>query len=1059
MYPFCRRGFRLALSFLLLASASWAQSPTVDRSNWGSVTAPVYGTSEKGVYSAAELFAGPNKFGTYYNGVLPNGRIIRPAGTVVQVGMNPLGLALTPDGRYLITSNDDERDSSVSSLTNPANAGAYSLSVLETSTMKVVSSISASGYFIGLQASGSGPYTVWASGGVGNDVKIYTISTAGAIAAARPAHIAIKPITSSTAGYVSNHTPSAAFNTKDAAGNLPPVPTGMSRNGNHITFPAGSALSPDGKFLYVACNGDNSVAVIDTAKFAVVKQLPVGYFPYTVSVNRVGDRVMVSNWGVTEYKFAKPQYDASGQLVALGSTGNQPDGFYVPVTDTTGSAPKTSSVSVLAAPGANGARLETLGAIYHGHTLDAQTQVGDTHPSALAIVRQGSLEVLFVTKSNSDSLGMMVVQDSRKLPDFDLAPISVSNLPGGAKVHGTYPNALAVSPDNTRLYVAEAGLNSVAVLDVSSPLKPVLVGRIPTAWYPSALAISPDGRLLYIASAKGIAEDINPATDTTSAAAPTGVASFKGADSNYMFGTVQKVDVASAPLDNAAVLANNFTLHAPADTTVVPAGGAASTRIKHVFFILKENKTFDSMLGNRADHFGVFASTSFNDQAGKPTANGQYTGVVPNFQWLATHFATAANFYSDSDESDAGHQFCASGTSTDYSEKTLLVKSGRGVLVNKNMEPEDYPESGYIFNNAARNGVSFKDYGDLIRIAGTDTGASSPTTLSDKPSGQLGYPVVQADKKTLAQPLQNVGDVDSSTLGLGQSYFLALPILDILGTRNPNGEPRLDRNYPGYNFNISDQRRALEFIHDFDAMAARGTVPQLMHIYLPNDHTGSTQAPNRAVVTAGPMQQVADGDVALGMLIEHIMQSPIYYDPATGTGSAIFITYDDSQSTLDHIHLHRNSVVVVSPFAKPGYVAARHYSTASIVKTEELLLGLPPNNIHDLVATDLRDMFQPAYNNIQASAFTPTRQVTYQSTPEGSRIWKLVTRLETASGPDRDSLRLGQLARLSAQADQLHADAEKQHGLKSRACNQQQKELLKKAQLLVSTGAPKRDDD
>ncbi len=1060
----------ILLAAALVVPVGYAQSPVIDVTNWGAITAPVYGTSEKGVFSAAELFAGPSKFGSYYNGVLPNGRIIKPAGTVAQVGMNPLGLALTPDGRYLVTTNDDEREGGFASLQSTANSGFYSLSVVDTSSMAVVSSIATGAYFIGLQATGAGPYTVWASGGPDNDVKIYTISSTGTISAATPAHVVITPITPNNAGFVSNHAPSAAFTTKDANGNLPPVPSGMSRSGDHISFPAGSALSPDGRFLYVACNGDNSVAVIDTAAMSVVKQIPVGYFPYSVSVSKAGDRVMVSNWGVTAYKFANPQYDSNGNLVALSPTGggaldgffdggvNQPGGFYVPVTDTSGPAPKTSSVSILAAPGGNGALLEPLGSIYHGTDIDAESQVGGTHPSATAIVRKGDIEVLFVAKSNDDSLGMMLVHNARKLPDFDLSPLTFQNQSSRSKIHGTYPNALSVSPDNTRLYVAEAGLNSVAVLDVTNPLKPAILGRIPTAWFPSALAVSQDGSALYIASAKGIAEDINPATDTTQAAATTGVASFSGVDSNYMFGTVQKVNLKSTIVDNTTVLANNFALNSPSDTSVVPAGGGASQKIKHVFFILHENKTFDSMLGNQAGHFGVFASTTFNDKTGKPYTNKQYTGVSLNYQWLATNFATAANFYSDSEESDAGHQFCASGTATDYTEKTLLVKSGRGLLVNKNFEPEDYPESGYIFNNAARNGVSFKDYGALIRIEGTDTGSSAPTTLNDQPSGKLGYPALQADNASLVVPLQNVGDVDSPTLGLGQSYFLSLPVLAILGGRNSNGEPRLDRNYPGYNFNISDQRRAQEFIQDFDNMLAADTLPQLLYIYVPNDHTGGVQAPNKSVVTAGPMQQVADGDVGMGMIVQHIMQSPVYYDAATNTGSAIFITYDDSQSSLDHIHPHRNSLVVVSPFAKPGYIGLRHYSTASIVKTEELLLGLPPNNIHDLIATDLRDLFQGSYNKIPAASFTPTRTVTYRSHPEGGKIWRLSSRLDTSS-PDRDSLRLGMLARLSIQADELHATAAQQHRLNARSYKQAQKRLYLEAMSVVNTGAPKRDSD
>src|SRR5262249_10096407 len=132
--------------------------------NWGSVTAPVYGTSETGSYANAELFAGPNKFGSYFSGVLPNGAMVKPAGTSIQIGMNPLGSALTPDGKFLITSNDDEREQGLSSLQSAANVGFYSLSVIDTASMSVVSSISTisgSGprFFIGLQVTGRGPYT------------------------------------------------------------------------------------------------------------------------------------------------------------------------------------------------------------------------------------------------------------------------------------------------------------------------------------------------------------------------------------------------------------------------------------------------------------------------------------------------------------------------------------------------------------------------------------------------------------------------------------------------------------------------------------------------------------------------------------------------------------------------------------------------------------------------------------------------------------------------------------------------------------------------------------
>jgi hypothetical protein len=187
----------------------------------------------------------------------------------------------------------------------------------------------------------------------------------------------------------------------------------------------------------------------------------------------------------------------------------------------------------------------------------------------------------------------------------------------------------------------------------------------------------------------------------------------------------------------------------------------------------------------------------------------------------------------------------------------------------------------------------------------------------------------------------------------------------------------------------------------------------------------------RAELFAGPKptapQQVADNDVALGIVVQHIMQSPVYYNRKSGEGSAIFITEDDAQSSVDHIHPHRTPLVVVSPYARPGYAGKRHYSTASIVKTEELLLGLPPMNLGDLLATDLRDLFQPWYNGITAENVPFIQGITYVSTPAGRKIFDLSKQLDIYDGPDDDSFRTGAIGRLSIYADQLYfANADKE---------------------------------
>jgi YVTN family beta-propeller protein len=1018
----------------------------ISRKNWGRVVAPVYGSGHPD-RQGAERFPGPKQLSDeYFHAVLPNGRIVRPAGRSVQVGMNPLGARLTPDGRFLVVTNDDDESPGTGSLQNELNVAGYSLSVIDTRSMTLVSQISTGGrFFVGVQLTGNGPYTAWASGGGDNSVKRFTISTGGAISLADS--VPIKPITPAAEGFVSNYRPGKSMNTADAAGNRPPAPSGFNRtDGAAITFPAGSALSPDRRFLYVACNGDNSLAVIDTATFAVVRQVPVGYFPYDVAVSGDGQWVFVSNWGVTEYKFAKPTYDPDGTLTALAPAGkNEPAGYFVPKADTKGAAPKSSSVSVISVPAADGARAALVRSVYVGEPLDELEQVGDAHPSAMALVTRAGRQYLYVVKSNSDSIGIIrLARDAggkvttKVRRDFDLSPLKVAGVK--PPVHGAYPNAIVVSPDQSRAYVAEAGLNSVAVLDVRNPERPALVGRIPTAWYPTAVEVSADGKTLYVVNAKGIAEDLGPEGFTAPPSKVPRANALVTVDSNFIFGTAQQVDLATTSLDSRAVVANNFVMAPSVDDRIVPAGGAASRTIKHVFFILHENKTFDAMLGNLAQ-LGPFASLTYKDSTGASFVNEQYTAVAKNLQALASRFAVGVNYYSDAEESDAGHQFAASGTSSDYAEKTLENKAGRNLLTNKNMDAEDYPEAGYIFNNAARHGVTFKDYGALLRILGTDTGGSAPTTVNDPASGNAGYPVLP-----VTTPVQNKGDVDSPVQGLGQSYFMANPILAILGTKNHTGEPRLDRNYPGYNFNISDQRRAGQFIRDFDRMLAQGTLPQFVYIYQPNDHTGGIIAKN--VTDRTPAMQVADGDVALGMVVEHIMRSPVYYDAKSGEGSAIFITFDDAQSTLDHIHPHRTPLVVVSPYAKPG-PATRHYSTASIVKTEELLLGLPPGNLGDLAATDLRDMFQAGYNGVTADMLTFTRRYAYVASAEGLRIWDLVQKLDL-SGPDADSRRLGSLARLSMLADALHAEAEREGRLQDRGYLARQAELYDVAESLVN---------
>ncbi len=531
--------------------------------------------------------------------------------------------------------------------------------------------------------------------------------------------------------------------------------------------------------------------------------------------------------------------------------------------------------------------------------------------------------------------------------------------------YGTQPDAIASSPDGKRLYVALAGMNALAVLDSTNPRKLHRLGLIPTGWYPTAIAVSRTGRYLYVANAKGMGQE------------PGFQGDGRGQDSNVVWATLQRIDMHKLPLEKTTISALRYLRVAqrPAQNPVVPPLRSLqrSSVIQHVVFILEENKTYDSMLGDLTDAQGHWYGS------GAPSLVSFGASITPNLHALAREFGLATNFYADSEESDAGHQFAAGGIATAYSEKTLLVKSGRAPLVNKNEDPEDYPRSGYIFNAAARAGLTYRDYGDLVRLSGYDEGhAIDP----------------RADDPNFADQ----ADQSAPTSGLGGLYSLDVPALDALSGH-------IDLNYPGWNLRIRDVRRAREFMRDYTILEQQNAVPALTYIWLPDDHGGF--GPDIPPLP----EEVADGDRALGMIVDFLTHQPGW------NSTAIFITPDDAQSSRDHVNEHRTYAVVVSPYAKRHYLGQAHLSTVSILKTEEELLGLPPLSLGDLLATDMSGFFQQAAD---LTPFTATPAATQTASAEGRKIAALLGRTDQ-SGPDADVERSARIIDLARRADALAA--------------------------------------
>ncbi|MFN2527680.1 MAG: hypothetical protein ABR584_03085 [Candidatus Baltobacteraceae bacterium] len=858
--------------------------------------------------------------------VLPSGRLLTPAGVSVPVGMNSLGVAISPDGRYAIVSNDDERETSAINARDRRVVGGYSLTVVDTKTMRVTDVYAAQkneAFFVGIVAlqdpAAPSQTVVLASEGPANAIRIFTLSSAGKLAPARG------PIAM-------------------------PLPNDPRFANNGHAFPSSIGLSADRKRAYVVNNLANTVTAVDLEKRAVLGSTGVGFFPYGIALS--GYRLFVTDEGLMKYG------DLPAPVRAPQFANVAPDAL------------NASAVSAITLDSGGGLETQTPAfSLSMDPAVDGNTVVGGAHPSAIVTTPNGAYAYIAMTNVDRVSTvslgGVPKVIGGLQLGLFDGAPF------------GTQPNALVLSRDGKVLYVALAGINAVAVVDARNPAKLRRTGLIPTGWYPTALALSANDRYLYIANAKGYGQDAHFQGAQPFATSSSGQIEQVELDSNDIWATLERVDLRKLPIAKTTLLTlQDLRRRSIAKSNaIVPTLRSLkpSRPIKHVVFILEENKTYDSMLGDLKDARGIRYGN------GDPSLVSFGQSITPNLHALALEFGLAVNEYADAEDSDAGHQFAAAGITSAYSEKTLLVKTGRYPSVNKNEDPEDYPRAGYIFNTLMHGSRTYRDYGDLIRLSGYDEGRS-------------------ADPRADDPTYQNITDEAAPTSGLGGLYSLDVPSL--LALRD-----HLDVNYPGWNLRIRDVRRAKEFMSDYDALERTGKAPAFVYIWLPDDHGGHGHG-----IPPLP-EEVADGDRALGMIVDHLSHLPEW------SSTAVFITPDDAQSTRDHVNEHRSYAIVVSPYAKRHYTGRHHISTVSILKTEEELLGLSPLSLGDLLATDMSDFFT-ATPDLHPYSFVPV--AAQSASTEGARIAKLLEKTDQ-SGPDADAKRSAALVGLSREADGLAA--------------------------------------
>jgi hypothetical protein len=322
-----------------------------------------------------------------------------------------------------------------------------------------------------------------------------------------------------------------------------------------------------------------------------------------------------------------------------------------------------------------------------------------------------------------------------------------------------------------------------------------------------------------------------------------------------------------------------------------------------------------------------------------------------------------------------------------------------------------------------RAGRTFRDYGDAVRISGYNDAGSTNYCANDPKPG--------CTNATYA----GIFDTTSPTVGLGGLYSETLPALKVLSGN-------LDERYPGWNLRISDQRRVREFIRDFDPLVQSGQAPEFTHIWLPVDHTGACTT--TAVSRCLPPDQVADGDAALGQLMDYLTHSAIW--PST----AVFIAADDAQSSPDHVYAHRTYTVVASPWARHGTVVHTLGSTVSIPKTIEEIFDLPAMAYGDLVAADLLDYFTttPDFTPFTWPRVAAAQPQTPDVPEQAAQIWALADRLDTSTY-DADTARIGTLTELYFASVRL---GQRRDRLPPATYARQQAALLAQAQLAVDEG-------
>ena len=796
----------------------------------------------------AGFFAGSTFAQNFYSTTTPAGRsggalitpvnqIVTPAGTLLELpGMRPQALALSPDGKSLVTAGLTHELVVV----NPAT-GTISQHVafpsdkiqeeVPVSTEILDSTKKPQLSFTGLVFSPDGSRIYLAN--VNGDLMVFGLGKSNVIS----------PLYS-----------------------LPLPPAYAPRRTNDI--PAGIAVSRDGKKIYVALNLSNRLAELDAATGKVLRLWDVGVAPFDVVL--AGHKIYVSNWGGR-----RPDADSvtgpagRGTLVRVDERSIASEGS-VSIIDLNSDLPTPNS----------------------GHLTGL-------HAGALALSPNGKF--LVVANADSDTLSVI---DTRT--DNIVETICARQNPGDP--FGAQPNALAFDQSGRKLFVCNGTQNAVAVFQFK-PGESKLLGLIPAGWFPGAIAFDARQKKIYVANIKGIgAKKEKPRT---------GLGAGFGRNTKQYTGSLTLVPVPSekelAAFTKTALANLRYPLLAQAKLPPrenqlpqpVPERVGEPGVIQHVIYIIKENRTYDQVLGDVTNGNGDAGLCVFGER------------VTPNQHRFAHDFVLLDNTYCSGILSADGHNWADSGIATDYVEREFAgwprsYPSGGGA---DDRDALAYSPAGFIWNNALAHGKTICDFGEF---AGSISHWKNP--------GHKGKP------HFLDYYNQFLNGTDDLVIGCE-------PDLESL-------RPYLMTNTVGWDLDIPDVFRAAQFIKELKKFEAADNLPNLTILWLPNDHTSGTKTNSPT-----PRAMVADNDLAFGQIVEAVSHSKFW------TNTCIFAVEDDPQNGWDHVSGYRTTAYVISPFIRRGAVVGTQYNQTRLLRTMELMLGLPPMNQMDATATPMFDCF------------------------------------------------------------------------------------------------------